>query len=216
MKRNIKVVMLPTEDIPTANSIMYWKGDTSGKRPRYLGIKKYYDGYNKYKFLKHQYLYATVSQEVEPIKVGDWCTYVDFTNDIRIEQIIHLDKSSILIHEYRKIIATDDPKLKKDRKAPRLTEELAIPQVQQSFLKEFVANPDGEWEVKYESCYNKLHIVLNQDNTVNITSVEEKMYSREQVVKLVEDAFSEGRYLDKEGWVEVDEREFNDWIRENL
>lgn len=112
-----------------------------------------------------------------------------------------------------KIIASSDPKLtikevktfKDVSPATKITTfdtvliHKQIPQVQQSFLKEFVANPNGEFEVEYEIdlksqsiqdeeeskaegymyappplCYK---LKLNHDNTVNITSVKEMKLS---------------------------------------
>ena len=52
------------------------------------------------------------------------------------------------------------------------------------------------------------NLKLNQDNTVNITSVEKKMYSRAEVKKLVYSAMKSRNYTPL--------IEFNNWIKENL
>jgi hypothetical protein len=220
MEHKVKVVMLPTEDIS-----QIWK---NVKHNSLWLVDDYIirEAKRNNQTKDYQHLYITVSQDVEPIKEGDWCTYVDFTNDIRIEQIKHLDKSSILIHEYRKIIATTDLKLiqyvgenyvgtiqRIEGKNYKI-----IPQLPQSFLKEYVDNPDGEYEVEYEKdrfihiagAFGgkiKVGLKLNQDNTVNITSVEEKMYSREEVISLCRTAAND--------YVEIITDEDN-WINKNL
>ena len=55
---------------------------------------------------------------------------------------------------------------------------------------------------------NGTEIILNQDNTVNITSVEEKTYSRAEVEELVYSAMKSRNYTPL--------IEFNSWIKENL
>ena len=55
---------------------------------------------------------------------------------------------------------------------------------------------------------NGTEIILNQDNTVNITSVEEKTYSRAEVEELVYSAMKSRGYTPL--------IEFNSWIKENL
>ena len=55
---------------------------------------------------------------------------------------------------------------------------------------------------------NRTEIILNQDNTVNITSVEEKTYSRAEVEELVYSAMKSRGYTPL--------IEFNSWIKENL
>tara|TARA_R110000796_G_scaffold146955_2_gene263689 strand:- start:2182 stop:3072 length:891 start_codon:yes stop_codon:yes gene_type:complete len=197
-----------------------------------------------------QHLYATVSQEVEPIKEGDWVIYDESLNphnEYEDKYVIKITKFSGIFeepsgdfkgarftHNYssfhtiiaylehcRVIIATTDTKLStlkgdgtnvtKDGRNQIYTVEL-IPQLQQSFLKEFTTNPDGEYELEYELMYidrtgrifpidskepifdNRIRwakLKLNQTNEVNITSVEnergitittveEKMYSRDE------------------------------------
>lgn len=155
-----------------------------------------------------QYLYITISQEVEPIKEGDWC--YDWINETVFQfkhfnsGVLHSDNHSQLEEHCRKIIATTDPKLTFSHTISGYEFhkfKKPIPQVQQSFLKEYVANPDGEFEVEYREGTWELAgtmediifktltdpnyppikpgtvgyaLLINQDNTVNITSVEDK------------------------------------------
>ena len=193
MKHKIEVVMLPNEiDIVTYSPIktksIFRFGETGISFKDPIGMK-----FQLYP------LYITVSQDVEAIKVGDWVYSIrgfigkfgEFENSYE--------------NECRKIIATTDPKCiivkkYKSKLNPKGYKEQkeTLPQLQQSFLKEFVANPDGEWEVEYGTeedtwdrpcqidcngtqqantptcCRNKLILKLNQDNTVNITPVEDR------------------------------------------
>jgi hypothetical protein len=209
MKKPIEVVMLPTED----KSILHLWTDEKGSRPELCEIE--------YSHTRNtQHVYTTVSQDVEPIKEGDNCI------DIRNNTIFMCTSPLNNPENFRKIIGTDDPKLtiscsniikecdesgwdgRKQCMNCKGTARLPIPQVQQSFLKEFVANPDGEWEVEYEEiirCYkcNKLEedcintsanclgyfegidkLKLNQDNTVNITSINNTL--KQELIKHLE------------------------------
>jgi hypothetical protein len=182
MKNKIEVVMLPTED--NSYIALAWNKLVCGT-PRMFGKTRDYIP---------QHLYITVSQDVEPIKEGDW--YIDmFVTESQRSVQTHTETRHLINHKKdyrfkfcRKIIATTDPKLLKEHDDtvpfPKMR-STGIAELQQQFLKEFVANPDGKWEVEYEEVKDEMDISyfieipkLNQDNTVTITSVaEEKMYS---------------------------------------
>jgi hypothetical protein len=224
MKKKIKAVMLPTGD-NSSNLLKCIKSfDINYEDPEQrdfdnegnisLGVGIYADT----EFYQHQHLYVTVSQYI-----------------IRGEQVYYIDKfTNKLISsggaEYGSkqdvVIATTDPKLSiltptyfdkaKTRRSSVLNQN-PIPQLQQSFLKEYVANPDGEWEVEYETktlmkpadVYVeevKTKLKLNQDNTVNITSVEEKMYSLSDLERLGDYAYMNA----KSTW------DWKKFIKENL
>jgi len=206
MKEPIKVLMLPTEDKSTV-----YKLDNET-----LHIGDFAKCEEGDKRRVNQHLHITVSQDVEPIKAGDWCIAMD-TNIIF--QVSNKDLKGINNFKdlYRKIISTTDPKLTipfminghsglRQREVNGVLQVKSIPQVQQSFLKELVANPDGEWEVEYNT--NNIHnqevmfheehkekfiedringvwksyiplqttLKLNQNNEVNITSVNKCLY----------------------------------------
>jgi hypothetical protein len=184
------------------------------------------------------YLYITVSQ---PIKEGDWCLIIlenqnqlvkvikiDGINNIYQVELINLNRVNISVFKFEinKIIATTDPKLKLKHYSQfnsccREESECHcnLPQVSQSFLKEFVANPDGEYEAEYENYYennrpmNGKRLKLNKDNEVNITSVEENTVSIERTKKYARHQ----HYLGTQGKEFV---EFEDWeyskIKNNL
>jgi hypothetical protein len=150
-------------------------------------------------YWKPQHLYTTVSQDVEPIKEGDWYYY---------ENKIWNQKECIPKYHSlygRKITATNDPKLincknvKIEGASCSLNNGCKYPSctiagIQQSFLKEFAANPNVEFEMEYEyvdGLYSEhgttrpLLLKLNQDNTVNITSVDNVLANAEIVYRKV-------------------------------
>jgi hypothetical protein len=207
MEQSINVVLLPTKDktnvhcskVKTAESIVY----------QLFYHSELLKCVNTGLLSGNQHVYITVSQDVEPIKEGDWCIHLmqnvhddmDTTHVFQAgviseyenrKTVNNTDKTFYFEYECRKIIATTDTKLygayNENIGSKVYSENYRIPQVQQSFLKEFVANPDGEYEVEYIKTFEapdlypsmqRSHIrpKLNQDNTVNITSVKEKMYS---------------------------------------
>lgn len=222
MKHKIEVVMLPTED----NSYV-WRSKANHQLT-YSDIPSSFPN-----LVVKQHTYITVSQDVETIKEGDWfitvqkhlfqCKRVGIHN-IFFDQ--HNDGYEYQAQKERclKIIATTDQSLMQNGF------HTPLPLPQQSFLKEYVANPNGGFEVEYENVeyfdyeynvqtqigehitYLKKELKLNQDNTVNITSVEEKMYGREEVSHLINEAVKAWNYerLD-DGSLDLD-----NWIKENL
>ena len=149
------------------------------------------------------HLYATVSQEIEPIKVGDRCYHPE-TNSIRqvcsdaevhkytkVEREICTVSAANLYH--RKIIATTDKKLTVTKSATGYTETRSrtftstkpITGVQQSFIKEY-CDKGGIDKALVE--YDRLvmahepfrgtqgyQLKLNSDNTITIYPLEEKV-----------------------------------------
>jgi hypothetical protein len=198
MKHEVKVVMLPTEDqvIPfnLHKCIKYYEDvvlpgenlmedDIHNVGELDVLLSKYADNY----YWEPQYLYITVSQDVEPIKEDDWYYDVVLNKVFQLKKICPHDTCDYMSNQdnkfrtdsnnARKIIATTDSKIYADYSTPGTT---FVPQLQQSFLKEFVANPDGEFEVEYEyvdGLYSEhgttrpLILKINQDNTVNITTI---------------------------------------------
>jgi hypothetical protein len=202
MKQPIKVVMLPTDDSELGGQLKNTIYEHSENKSLVIG-------YLNARSTKHvpQHVYITVSQNVQKDGVhiiSDGKLYITGWNERGI---------------YNVIIATTDPKLTIFNTIDDKT--LYIPQVQQSFLKELVANPDGEYEVKYEaslpdcprnrcsiphcSCVDVLTLKLNKDNEVNITSVN----NRSNKIKSIAE---ELRVLvSAKAMIPLD-----DWIKENL
>lgn len=235
MKHKVKVVMLLTNksEIAIRNATI-----PSIVHSSTVGAKH---GFIKLGFYEPQHIYVTVSQDVESIEEGDWC--ICYNRIERNPQLVHWSNKGTQcrapFYKREKIIATTDPKLKLDCSCLgmqdkvkcdwkcRTHKDYMLPQLQQSFLKEYVANPNGEYEVEcgeyctycgQEFCDNKncrghsdvFEYDLNQDNTVNITIVEEKMYSREEVITLIKKYRSDDFVYGKE------HKMFKDWIKENL
>jgi hypothetical protein len=209
MKQLVEVVMLPTEDKTNTVRNTYCFTKEHGNPLRFVPNL---DNQNELveRGFEFQHLYITIPSDVETIKEDDWCY------NIVGNTIGKAGKNSTEhdIKTNRKIIATTDTKLKvTDPNHPNVLPDWSLPQVQQSFLKEFVANPDGKWEVEYDeiskfdvfnmeteesvTLSTMYELKVNPDNTVNITSVEEKMYSREEVEKLIKIAFNDFRQKGK-------------------
>ena len=199
MKHKIKVVTLPTED---RTSKIWFDNDTQKLLFDPLGVMN----------CNPLHLYITVSQDVIG---GKEVYYIDkFTNKLTSSGGAEYGSKQDVV------IATTDTKIhykgEFNEKLGRKT-FADVPQVQQSFLKEFVANPDGEWEVEYswlQSCVDApsghiYELKLNQDNEVTITSVEEKMYGRREVLLLLHDL---SRHLSPNNTT-ID---LTDWTKENL
>ena len=226
MKKLIKVVMLPTKEASTIYK--YTNGISLGKHSLHIGdfVKCEENDHIR----TNQHLYIIVSQDVEPIGEGDW--FITMQN--HIFKCVRITATSVYFnqhndgHEYiaqiercRKIIATTDPKLTVidfNRATGSKFQNIPfkpIPQVQQSFIKEFVANPDGEFEVEYEWVEGiGERLLIQQDtNTVNITPVEEKMYSKDEIENILfQYAEEEHAWFSCKSEIES----FNNWIKENL
>ena len=203
MEQLINVIILPTKD----KSTVYKLDDST----LHIGdFAKCKEGDAR---RVNQYTYITVSQDVEPIKKGDW--FIS-GNDGELKRF---NRGSVF-SESRKIIATTDPKLTDgewDLGIPK-----RIPQLQQSFLEEYVANPDEEYVVEYEtetftvdnsSDFDVPHSIaeytqntytrvvglkINQDNTVNIISAEERIYSRKEIENKFNEFISNQQDIDSE------------------
>ena len=225
MKEPVKVVMLPTGEKSTV-----YKLDNET-----LHIGEFAKCKKEDTRRVNQYVYITISQEVEALEVGDW-----FYNP-QFNVISHKNDVAIKTHKgCRKIITTDDPKLLPviDESDNMKTDNryVGLPQLQQSFIREFVVNPDGEFEVEYEQLCTEDRLKLNQENEVNVTPVskcdctyvqacricgekkdldgdfwknlppvKEKMYSKSEVIQMIWDLHN--------GVLNGDELK---WIKENL
>jgi hypothetical protein len=247
MKHRIKVVMLPTEDI--TGIVLH----STGLDPFYTNsVKDRVDNLRAVKDIGgvSQYLYATISQDVEPIKKGDYAIHKTFglgiiKNVYGQECFVTLPRNigdgSVTtpwernIPNIKKVIASTNTKLVQKKtvigkdEINNIYNPVLLPQLQQSLLKEFIANPDGKFEVEYmtTSCCGKSHIYesecqencehypiaiikLNQDNTVNITSVENKIYNAKEVKILIK------KYALEEHLIEGSSSKILNWIKENL
>tara|TARA_R110000851_G_scaffold305835_2_gene463993 strand:- start:111 stop:746 length:636 start_codon:yes stop_codon:yes gene_type:complete len=210
MKHKVKAVMLPTEEEPNIGDLC------TSIRPNYSNKPLIFGEFeNSYKEeCKKQYVYITVSQDVIG---GQEVYYIDkFTNKVTSSGRAEYGSKQDVI------IATTDHKL--TVKAEQAGDNVwmnPIPQVQQSFLKEYVANPDREYEVEYETktlmkpadVYIeevKTKLKLNPDRSVIITSVEEKRYNIEEIENSATEKFKS--YPTNLGKIDV---ELKKWIKEN-
>jgi len=213
MKHKIKVVLKETED---RTSKIWLDNDNNKLLFDPLGVMN----------CNPMYVYITVSNDVEPIEEDDY--YIDLET-----KVVHMASNTHETWENEvKIISTTDPKLRRtgDEGIIDIAFGEELPQLSQSFIKEFVANPNGEWEVEYKNIqissyinkHTRLNVLqfekipkLNQDNTVNITSVEEKMYSREEVVGLLHSSLDATKTT-RPRFRKIFSDQLNNWIKENL
>jgi len=218
MKKEIMVVMLPTKDATNGCILKYRCDNLEYKSPAHGFTQEYLKSIEA----KSYHSYVTVSQEIEPIKEGDWILYdvsgykssfngakwaLGKVNDIsevgKANAHYGIDyydgdpfyetpqKVAWHADECLKIIVTTDKKL------------TGVSQLQQSFVEEYCKRGGvGKVMAEYysdcvchlegdnhrvvpitgttcmhcgESILEKLK--LNQDNTINISFIEEKMYS---------------------------------------
>jgi hypothetical protein len=225
IKHKVKPVMLPTDKASYIGVCIKEISDVKIGELRIFSSPMFMS----LEYWQPQHLYITVSQDVESIKEGDW--YIDDCNTLR--QSITNDKDYWEVRQdYRKIIATNDNLINIPVYPPKGS--YYIGKLQQSFIKEYVDNPDAEYEVEYEyDCerHPELEgtpiieewswVKVNPDNTVNITSVEKKMYSGEEVEILLKNISMESyihglkigsgqEAINRGSWNSID------WIKENL
>jgi len=226
MKQPIKAVMLPTEDKSYIYTLLGNQLPTV-----YLGDYDYSDGILRL----NQHLYITVSQDVEPIKEGDWCIIY---NEIGTNMLVQFNGGKYF-HKFdsgngynteeevkgrvNKIIATTDPKLRTEKisyKIGTVIDRNPIPQLQQSFLKAFVESGGKEdWEVEYETKGHVLkwdRLKLDLDNCVILSAVEEKMIPLSEVKKLCKTSWQVGFNVGYNDETSPSHLTADDWIKENL
>ena len=258
MKHKVKVVMLPTENMTflVINNHLATKANVE-YRPDLVKQSTIIKSP-----ITFQHVYITISQDIEPIEEGDWAIYNNSngatmlcqaykykyndemlfdTNDNFFDRNIGEGITS-LKNDVRKIIATTDIRIMTNQVEPYNMKQgysKQIPQLQQSFLEEFVANPDGEWEVEYSTFpigpngnvigtnsdypYNglisnftiKYKHKLSQNNTIFISAVKKKMYSRKEVEVLINKYEEDTLYYGRDGYYKnIDIPE--EWIKKNL
>jgi hypothetical protein len=203
-KTRAQVIILPTED-KTDVSV-----DPTGHY-HYKSITNDYGGYHHvYITVSHNIDTIKAGDFIlakERFQDGTVKTQEDFDNakwkleQVSVSGLVYVERTLFGRNNEKglcgivKIIASSDPKLtikevktfKDVSPATKITTfdtvliHSPLPQVQQSFLKKFVANPDGEWEVEYEEKQQfesaddydydydygfGLELKINKDNTV--------------------------------------------------
>lgn len=214
-----EVVKLPTE-----NHSDLWKSKFNNYlfEPRQTPLDLIHGGY----IAHHLYILSN-----EEIKVGDWVYNSIDKNVVQILQDVrHLCKTD------KKIIATTDESLYYNRKQlfdnnlldkdfQRFYKQL--PRPSNEFIKKF-CELDGIWEVvvEYENIYDNWkdqftgiapigkNIKVAPDNTITIKPVQEKLYTRDEVVSqltgIVEAIAKNPKCLISTKLI------VQDWIKQNL
>lgn len=218
MKKKINIVMLPTED--TKSKV--WRNNSTDnlfyfeKTPMVV-IRNTYTP---------QHLYFLSDEE---IKVGDYV--IDDTGLFG-----PVEREDVLINP-KKIIATTDESLFTLADCPvrgaNSSVKYVLPRPANEFLKKYcesggideclveyedISYPNLEEEIPQPKKY-KLKVVPY--NTINVSFIEEKMYSREEVENLIRNAVAESHDWSGENnnihSIGIIEKRFlNDWIKENL
>ena len=192
--------------------------------------------------LKTYHLYFTTDEE---IKEGDWFINTGSGGHPTPKVYQANSENSKAFKEFgpypeiRKIIATTDPKLtiKYDNGVRNVNwridsiKEIPLPQPPQSFIEEYckaggidevlVEGNEIRFPLKERMGIEEYEFIpkLNPDNTIIIHPVEEKMYSREEIVRLMINAISFGNGLlqvDSESQAKRRDKQINKWIEDNL
>ena len=208
MKKKCKVVMLTTKKTCPKNGIFINVNGNPVQAAYYNPMKK------------QQHLYIISDDEIE---VGDW---VYNTKLNKLWQ--HKGKNVAVVSiSNKKVIASTDSELFQttdykefdlvDGDKGSMEARKQLPQIPESFIKAYVeAGGIDEVMVEYDTqnfldksngLFEEKELInglkLTDNNEVIILMLEEKMYSRDEVIRLLND--------DRAEWTD-----FNKWIEENL
>jgi hypothetical protein len=192
MKKRAKVHMLPTEPSSAEACI--------GVRDN---IMAYHLAIHHLALSKFYHIYITTDDE---IKEGDW--YILKRNGFPLTIEIAMNEFEIgnLLGDEEKIIATTDTKLK-------------LPQPSKDFIESYCKNPVDKVMVEYgrtmdgTPTYNRL--ALTSNNEIIIHSIEEKMYSRDEVVQLLMKSL-DATVTKHDKFRALFETQLQEWINKNL
>lgn len=235
MKKKVKPIMLPTDDISSVSL------GNSGKGFMYHDILR--PNYDK---RKYQHIHFTSDEE---IKEGDWA--YSMTGNLVYQFALDNNKDPYT----KKVIATTDKSLKikglkenckclsnpisPTAKCESCLIGISLPQIPESFIKHFVEKNGkiDEVELEYENkCKNEwrlrctaqyertsdccLKLKTTESNEVIISLPEEKMYSLNEMKNIHVSVMKQGCLYEGGSWTDEHERlvklEFDKWIKENL
>lgn len=230
MKKEHNVVMLPTQKTiitPFGNNFITMLSLGIGKYIKDLTFQKYMDGMQ---VPNPQHLYFTANEEP---KVGDWAIDGNdellFIAEIKVASNIVRNGSGItsVLAGCKKVVATTDPELWYERKAYRgseyiHTENALLPKIGLDFVEAYIreynaGKPITKVMLEYGETRNELDnphryvpvefLKLRENGTVIISEVKEKLYTRDQVQQIIEQALQYGS--------EGDIMNFNYWFDKN-
>jgi len=226
MKKQIKVVMLPTEKASTiaiiANKLAHISDDSFNQDNSKLFELDDEDEDSEYQTIP-QHLYLVSDEE---IKEGDW-----FINEIaQLIQNKDLGDYEINSIDCKKVIATTDVLfgLNKHYNEEGKLDTIfgkQFPQIHKSFVKAYVeANGvidevmveyefGGSIKLRQGGESHMYKLKLRDDNTVIIHKVKKEMYSEEEVRKLIKSFVD---YHSLEERANCSDKSVNKWIEENL
>jgi hypothetical protein len=232
MKQRKKIIMLPSETgIMSKCKISY--SEDVGLAFNKGDLRMDTDGHKDW--WENQHLYILSDEE---IKEGDWVLWFWDGGQIGVtEPQKYLGGEQVLNNGHKKIIATTDPHLfvnageetiaRASGFSQTFTKKEMLPQIPQHIIEAYVKNPFDEVEVEYEPSvfgeydgeiiYNwddEENPKLNQDGTLAVSLVEEKMYSRDEVEELCRNSHLLGMKETLPGYPKPET--IDEWIKENL
>jgi hypothetical protein len=212
MKKEAKVHMLPTED----KSILYKRNDTN---ELHLGDFNYCESDDKLR--TNQHLYITTDEE---IKKGDCFINLGSGGHPGVAIYQANSENSKAINEFKfpeikKIIATTDTELHYNKVVEEdmhMYKE-SLPHIPQHIIEAYIKKPFDEVLVEYEvklksyhiEPYEEVMLKTDSNNCTIIHPVEDKMYSRDTLDKILKECYRGG--VDGVSWEEIAKR-----IEENL
>ena len=213
MKKRVKVIMLPTEDLTsvikqgTSSTLYYYSNPISAD--------------TKYSYA-NQHLSFVSDEE---LKDGEWC----YKNSMKKgNKVFKYDSSNIWHKGAYKIVATTDKSLVYLTNNGRVAHNL--PQIPESFIKhycevggideveiEYMENfIDAYTEDRVRRFYGKHIIKVDFNNCVIIHPIIKESWNREELITTVIDLFlKEREYREKYSHF-IDREDLTEWINKNL
>ena len=210
MKKRVKVIMLPTEDLTsiikqgTSSTLYYYSSPISAN--------------TKYSYA-NQHLYFVSD---EKLKDGEWC----YESKMKGNKIFEYDSSNIWHKGAYKVVATTNKSLVYISNNGRV--EYNLPQIPQEFIENYceVGGVD-EVEIEYELNYDEHpelignpieswdEIKVDSNNCV-FTHPTKDSWNREELITTVIDLFlKEREYREKYSHF-IDKIDLKKWIEDNL
>ena len=169
-----------------------------------------------YSGLSHTYQHLYITSDDE-IKEGDWMWREGEEPTLVVPQF-HWDFGI----RYKKIIATTDSKLTVRHIEETNVTDYPLPTIPQSFIEEYVKNPVDKVLIVYEGyalpalkhVEETEHLIRLKltNNEISIKPLEEKMYTRAEIIKAYDAGFGASKYTVKEH----SRRDRANWLKENL
>jgi len=221
MRKEVKVVMLPTEKARMCKMI-----DLEDNSFEFLvqpNNNAFIDEKSHGFHIKPFHLYLVSDEE---IKEGDWFITTNSGKNHNEKVLIEATRTTLEYvdkHDFKIIATTDKSKTEFEgveyfRDGTSKDSYISLPQIPQSFIEAYV-KAEGKIDkvmVEYvvhvmalDTMEESLHLKLREDNTVKIHKIEEKTFTKDELASAIE-RFS----WDKTQGVDIET--VQEWIEENL